>query len=65
MLKKIPGQRVMPSEVRNLFFETKLIDAAENTPLDKISSLDWDVLVANAQANIKAFHEWSGLPFEI
>ena len=58
----IPGQRVMPPPVRNLFFETNLIDAAENTPLDKISSVDWKSMVVEAQENMKAFHKWSGMP---
>lgn len=60
-IKPIPGQRVMPSAVRNLFFETKLIDATENTPVDKISSLDWEGMMAEAERNMKAFREWSGL----
>lgn len=57
----IPGQRVMPSAVRNLFFETELIDAAETTPLDKIPTLDWDTMISQARANMKAFEEWSGM----
>lgn len=60
-IKPIPGQRVMPTAVRNFFFETNLIDAAENTPLDKVSSLDWDDMVSQARENMSAFQEWSGL----
>lgn len=57
----IPGQRTMPSAVRNLFFDTKIVKATEKTPLDQIELEKWDALIEQARANIEAFQEWSGL----
>jgi hypothetical protein len=57
----IPGQRTMPSAVRNLFFNTQIVVATENTPLDQIELEEWDAMIDQARANIEAFQEWSGL----
>jgi hypothetical protein len=57
----IPGQQTMPSAVRNLFFNTKIVVATENAPLHQIELKKWDALIEQARANIEAFQEWSGL----
>jgi hypothetical protein len=54
-----PFQENFPFVVRNLFFDTALIDAFEKTPVQRISSLDWDDLIDTAEKNFKAYHESS------
>ena len=55
------GKQTMPPAVRNLFFNTQLIIATENTPLDRIELEKWDTMIEQARGNILAFQEWSGL----
>ena len=47
----IPFRGSLPQVVRDLFFETALLDAFERSSLEKIATFDWDVLMTNAEDN--------------
>ena len=47
-----------PEPVRNIFFNTGLLDAFERSPLDKAAQVNWDTLLATASQNMKAYLEW-------
>lgn len=48
-----------PLAVRNLFFNTALIDAFEKAPVQRLSSLDWDTLIQVAEKNLDEYKESS------
>lgn len=48
-----------PPVIRNLFFETALVNAFEKTPVERIPILDWEGLITTAKSNLKAYHESS------
>jgi hypothetical protein len=54
-----PFRQSFPPVVRNLFFETALMDAFERSPVEKIPPMDWDGLITNAEENLRAYHQWS------
>jgi hypothetical protein len=55
----LPFRENFPLVVRNLFFDTALIDAFDKTPVERIPSLDWNGLIDIAEKNFKAYHESS------
>jgi hypothetical protein len=55
----IPFRGSLPQVVRDLFFETALLDAFERSSLEKIAKLDWDVLMTNAEDNLRAYQVWT------
>eukprot|EP00980_Cylindrotheca_fusiformis_P001808 scaffold408_cov71-Cylindrotheca_fusiformis.AAC.9 len=54
-----PFRENFPPVVRCLFFETALIDAFEKTPVNRLSSIDWENLICTARKNLKAYQESS------
>jgi hypothetical protein len=55
----IPAQRVLPQEVRNIFFNTHLLRAVESVAVERIPQLPWDMMIGNAKANIRAYQDWN------
>jgi hypothetical protein len=56
----IPFRKTLPQPVRDLFFDTALLDAFERSPLENVNKVNWDGLVANAEENLLAYHKWAG-----
>jgi hypothetical protein len=52
-----PFRESFPTVVRHLFFETALMDAFERSPVEKIPSLGWNGLLADAEGNLRAYQE--------
>lgn len=48
----------LPQVVRQLYFETPLIDCFERYPLEKLPHLPWQVLLDQAQSNLLAYKLW-------
>ena len=48
----------LPLVVRKLYFETALVQAFEKYPLDRLGSLDWDMLMQQAEQNLLEFKQW-------
>ena len=55
----IPFRGSLPRVVPDLFFETALLDAFERSSLEKIAKFDWDVLMTNAEDNLRAYKVWA------
>ena len=55
----IPFRGSLPRVVRDLFFETALLDAFERSSLEKVATFDWDVLMINAEDNLRAYKAWA------
>jgi hypothetical protein len=48
-----------PPEIKQLFFHTPLVDAFERTPVYKLASLNWTLMVQQALRNLQAFHQFN------
>ena len=48
----------LPKVVRQLYFETPLVDSFEKYPLEKLAHLPWQDLVNQAQSNLLAYQLW-------
>lgn len=48
----------LPGPVRNLFFNTPLVDVFEKYSLQRLGSVNWEGLLAQAEANIHAYNAW-------
>ena len=48
----------LPPVVRMLYFETFLIDAFEKYPMNKLSNLDWNMLIDQAELTLRDFELW-------
>jgi hypothetical protein len=55
----LPFRQRLPQPVRDLFFNTSLLDAFERSPLENSPILEWDALIAAAEDNLQAYHEWA------
>jgi hypothetical protein len=55
----IPFRGSLPRPVRDLFFETALLDAFERSSLERIATFDWNVLMTNAEDNLRAYKVWA------
>jgi hypothetical protein len=55
----IPFRESLPRVVRDLFFETALLDAFERSSLERIPTFDWDVLMTDAEENLRAYKVWA------
>ena len=51
--------RKIPDPVKNLFFRNRLVQAMDHAPMDKLSTLDWDDLLLEAQGHIQEYQTWS------
>jgi hypothetical protein len=49
---------ILPSVVRRLYFETRLVNAFEKHPLERLRGLDWDLVIAEAERNLLDFQHW-------
>lgn len=49
-----------PQPIRDLFFETPLLDAFERSPIDTITTMDWDVLIEDAREKLSNYRRWVG-----
>lgn len=59
----------LPLVVKRIYFETTLVQAFEQYPVEQMRSLDWDLLTTEAEQNLLDFQQWeanhtvsSGLP---
>lgn len=48
----------LPPVVRRLYFETRLVQAFEKYPTERLRNLDWDLLVTEAEQNLEEFLLW-------
>ncbi len=48
----------LPKVVRQLYFETQLVDCFERYPLEKLPCLPWKDLIDQAQTNLLAYQLW-------
>jgi hypothetical protein len=48
----------LPKVVRQLYFETPLVDCFEKYPLEKLAHLPWQKLINQAQSNLLAYQLW-------
>lgn len=53
-----PFRNSFPAPIKNLFFDTPLINAFERSPVDRIPSLNWAGLSSNAEENLRAYNEY-------
>lgn len=51
-------QTNLPSVVRQLYFETPLVDSWQRYPMEKLSRLPWKEMVHQAQSNLLAYQMW-------
>lgn len=56
----IPFRKTLPRPVRDLFFDTALMDAFERSPLENVNKVNWDGLVKDAEENLQAYRNWAG-----
>lgn len=52
------GDQKAPQVVRDLFFNTAIVPALERTSPDQMATLPWDVLLAQGEARLAAYHAW-------
>jgi hypothetical protein len=50
----------LPEVVRRLYFETTLLQCFEKYSLDRLRGLDWEMLMEQAQENLRDFRMWGG-----
>jgi hypothetical protein len=50
----------LPEVVRRLYFETTLLQCFEEYSVDRLRGLDWEMLIEQAQVNLRDFHTWEG-----
>lgn len=50
---------LMPEPVQRLFFNTRLIEATEKTPVSQLKNQDWDTMLQEARNNIDEYHVWT------
>jgi len=48
----------LPSVVKQLYFQTPLLDYFQTWPLERLDHVPWDTLVAQAQSNLLAYQLW-------
>lgn len=48
----------VPQPVRELFFNTSLMQSFEYAPAEKISELDWFSMIEQTRTNIQRYNEW-------
>jgi hypothetical protein len=48
----------LPPVVRRLYFETTLVQAFEKYSLERLGTLDWDILIEQAEQNLLDFKVW-------
>lgn len=53
-----PLPQKIPDQVKNIFFRNRLVQAVEHAPMDKLSTLDWDDLLLEAQYHIQEYRTW-------
>lgn len=58
-----PGQNAffsgeVPQPVRELFFNTSLVQSFDYAPAEKISELDWSRMIEETRTNIQRYNEW-------
>lgn len=51
----------LPTAVRNLFFGTTLVHAFEKYSVDRLPTLDWELLIEQAEENLRQFNQWEGM----
>jgi hypothetical protein len=56
--KTYDGGRKLPMEVRDLFFNTTLLSAIDNLPMEQFSTLDWYAMLRQAETHMQAFHRY-------
>ena len=57
--QRLTGQERIPVPVRLLFFEMAIVEAFENTPVERIPELPWDEMIQQAHTNIQIYQEWN------
>mmetsp|Transcript_26686 Transcript_26686/g.47421 ORF Transcript_26686/g.47421 Transcript_26686/m.47421 type:complete len:295 (-) Transcript_26686:89-973(-) len=48
----------LPPVVRSLYFETALVQAFEKYPVERLATLDWDMLIEQAEQHLLEFKRW-------
>ena len=51
-------QEQVPPPVRSLFFETALVQAFDNAPVERVLQLDWETMIDQARYNIRRYNSW-------
>ena len=55
-----PFKETLPLPVRKLFFETKLVEVFEKSPISSAKLVNWDELIHEAKTNLEKYLEWNG-----
>jgi hypothetical protein len=50
----------LPEVVRRLYFETTLLQCFEKYSVNRLRGLDWEMLMEQAQENLRDFYMWDG-----
>jgi hypothetical protein len=54
-------RKYLPHQVRLLFFETRLVQAFQKHPVERLlQGVDWSAMIEEAEGNLLLFEEWAG-----
>jgi hypothetical protein len=48
----------LPGPVRDLFFNTPILDVFENYSLQRVAHINWDTLLTQAEKHLQAYNTW-------